>query len=342
MSEEIPELAYRDDVREGLAAAGWRENTEGHMVALSGALWTETNEALDSGLDGRAGWTVAFDSDVPADVIVAASVAAAGSALVDQQRARAVELADLLRVEHERANRAREAASSWEDEALAVRQERDALRQRVAELEQAAVDGRYALAALVNDHDDPGAEALGALWRLRQATIGLTRGADETAEVMARHDAAVLDSAADFLELDQELEDDRQRAEHVTISPQAAAASEAVHDVVGRLRERAARTAGRTEVVDPAQPDERVEQLQAALSEALARQHRYRTAWRRARTRGISLAGAADRYAARSQELQAALQDMTAHNWGLLIGQSEREARLRAAWRSARHRARRT
>ncbi|MFD7509534.1 hypothetical protein ACFV5N_09350 [Streptomyces sp. NPDC059853] len=251
------------------------------------------------------------------------------------------ELTDLLRVEHERANRAREAASSWEDEVLAMRQECDVLRRRVAELEQAAVDGRYALAALVNDHDDPGAEALGALWRLRQATIGLTRRGDETAEVMARHDAAVLDSAADFLELDQELEDDRQRAEHMTVSPQDAAASEAVHDVVGRLRERAARTAGRTEVVDPAQPDDRVEQLQAALSEALARQHRYRTAWRRARTRGISLAGAADRYGARSHELQVALQDMTAHTWALLIGQSEREVRLRTAWRSARRRARR-
>lgn len=68
---------YRDDVRELLEAAGWRENAEGFMIAENGALWTEANEALNSGLDAPdKAWTVAFDSGVPAGVIVAAALAA--------------------------------------------------------------------------------------------------------------------------------------------------------------------------------------------------------------------------------------------------------------------------
>jgi len=73
------------------------------------------------------------------------------------------------------------------------------LRARVAELERAAVEGRAALANLAYDHDDPGTAALGALWLLRQATLGVEAQPDQAAEVLARHDAAVLDSAADQL-----------------------------------------------------------------------------------------------------------------------------------------------
>ncbi|MFJ2961236.1 hypothetical protein ACIPIC_02865 [Streptomyces collinus] len=73
-SEEL----YREDVREALAKAGWREDSRGQLVAPNGALWVETNDALDSGIDAPdKSWSVAFDSDVPAVVIVAAALAAA-------------------------------------------------------------------------------------------------------------------------------------------------------------------------------------------------------------------------------------------------------------------------
>jgi hypothetical protein len=70
---------YRDDVREVLGASGWRENAEGCVVAPNGALWTETNDALDSGVDapGKA-WSVSLDSSVPASVIAATALAASG------------------------------------------------------------------------------------------------------------------------------------------------------------------------------------------------------------------------------------------------------------------------
>lgn len=70
---------YRDDVREPLEAAGWRENDEGHVVAPNGALWTETNAALDSGVDAPdKAWSVELTHDVPAAVVVAAALAASG------------------------------------------------------------------------------------------------------------------------------------------------------------------------------------------------------------------------------------------------------------------------
>jgi len=70
---------YRDDVREALERAGWRENAEGHVVAGNGALWAETNTALDSGIDAPdKSWTVTFDRGVPGPVIVAAALAASG------------------------------------------------------------------------------------------------------------------------------------------------------------------------------------------------------------------------------------------------------------------------
>lgn len=70
---------YRDDVREPLVAAGWWENADGFMITDNGALWTEVSVALDSGLDAPdKAWTLAFDSGVPAGVIVAAALAAGG------------------------------------------------------------------------------------------------------------------------------------------------------------------------------------------------------------------------------------------------------------------------
>jgi hypothetical protein len=70
---------YRDDVRTPLHAAGWRETAETTVVAPNGALWAETNNALDSGIDAPdRTWSVSFDSNVPAGVIVAAALAASG------------------------------------------------------------------------------------------------------------------------------------------------------------------------------------------------------------------------------------------------------------------------
>ena len=75
----IDEL-YRDDVREPLEAAGWHETAEDCVVAPNGALWTEMTPALDSGIDAPdKAWSVAFDSNVPAPIIVAAALAAAGT-----------------------------------------------------------------------------------------------------------------------------------------------------------------------------------------------------------------------------------------------------------------------
>ncbi|WP_019358043.1 hypothetical protein [Streptomyces sp. AA1529] len=72
---------------------------------------------------------------------------------------------------------------------------------RVAELEKAAGEGRAALADLVRDHEDPGTAAYGALHLLSQATISVESQPDQAAEALARHDANVLDSAADQLAL---------------------------------------------------------------------------------------------------------------------------------------------
>lgn len=72
------ESGYRDDVRDALTRAGWTENRDGCLVAPNGALWTETNDCLDSQLGGPGkGWSIAFDSGVPAVAIVSACLAAA-------------------------------------------------------------------------------------------------------------------------------------------------------------------------------------------------------------------------------------------------------------------------
>lgn len=79
LSPEREAEPYRDDVRDPLQAAGWRETTEGFVIAENGALWTETNDCLDSGLGAPDNsWTVAFDSGVPGSVVAAAALAAGG------------------------------------------------------------------------------------------------------------------------------------------------------------------------------------------------------------------------------------------------------------------------
>lgn len=79
LSSEREAEPYRDDVRESLDAAGWRETEEGCVVAPNGALWTETNDKLDSGVDAPdKAWSVSFDSGVPGPAIVAVALAASG------------------------------------------------------------------------------------------------------------------------------------------------------------------------------------------------------------------------------------------------------------------------
>lgn len=77
-SADDEESGYRDDVRDALTRAGWTENRDGCLVAPNGALWTETNDCLDSQLGGPGkGWSIAFDSGVSAVAIVSACLAAA-------------------------------------------------------------------------------------------------------------------------------------------------------------------------------------------------------------------------------------------------------------------------
>ncbi|WP_211832861.1 hypothetical protein [Streptomyces asiaticus] len=70
-------------------------------------------------------------------------------------------------------------------------------KKRVAELERAAVEGRAALANLIEDHEDPGTAALGALYLLSQATTWVDAQPDDAGRVMRAHDAKVLRQAAD-------------------------------------------------------------------------------------------------------------------------------------------------
>jgi hypothetical protein len=67
-------------------------------------------------------------------------------------------------------------------------------RDRVTELEVAAVEGRAALAALCHDLDDPGSMALGALYLLQQATPGTPMEPGETVPKVYRasHDSIVM------------------------------------------------------------------------------------------------------------------------------------------------------
>ena len=85
-------------------------------------------------------------------------------------------------------------------ELAAVRAERDQARQRVAELEKAAIEGRAALGSLCYDLEDPGTAALGALYLLTQATTWTEDGPDFASDALAQHDAKVIRKAAEVLE----------------------------------------------------------------------------------------------------------------------------------------------
>jgi hypothetical protein len=74
------------------------------------------------------------------------------------------------------------------------------LRARVTELEGPAVQARAALAALCYDLEDPGTAALGALYLISRATVGVEAPKDDAAIALARHDSEVLGQAADAVE----------------------------------------------------------------------------------------------------------------------------------------------
>jgi hypothetical protein len=73
------------------------------------------------------------------------------------------------------------------------------LRDRVAELEGPAIEARSALAALCYDLEDPGSNALGALYLISQATTGVEAPRDEAAQVLASHDAQIMRRCAEFV-----------------------------------------------------------------------------------------------------------------------------------------------
>ncbi len=69
-------MSERLDVRRMLLRRGWTEGRD-LMLRKNGALWAVGSDCGDSGLDAPDGkWSVAFDSGVPARVIVAACEAA--------------------------------------------------------------------------------------------------------------------------------------------------------------------------------------------------------------------------------------------------------------------------
>lgn len=61
-----------------------------------------------------------------------------------------------------------------------------------------------------------------------------------------------------------------------------------------------------------------------------AERHRYRIAWRMARTRALSTGGAADRYVTRAHEAQTALQDMLGTLLGAQLERDELQAEVAA------------
>jgi chromosome segregation ATPase len=78
-------------------------------------------------------------------------------------------------------------------------------------------------------------------------------------------------------------------------------------------------------LLQPPETAAELERLRAELALSDQRSERRRIAWRMARQRAISIGSAADRYAARAQAGQTALQDMLA---SLLEAQIERDAAL--------------
>jgi hypothetical protein len=73
------------------------------------------------------------------------------------------------------------------------------LNAELARLEPAAIHARSALAALCYDLDDPGSDALGALYLIQQATVGVERPKDDAAAALARRDAEVMRRCAEFV-----------------------------------------------------------------------------------------------------------------------------------------------
>lgn len=85
----------------------------------------------------------------------------------------------------------RHRTNEWADDAAeALRRDRD----RIAELEVAAIEGRAALAALCHDLEDPGSNAFGALFLLQQATPGTPMEPGEPTPTVYRasHDSIVM------------------------------------------------------------------------------------------------------------------------------------------------------
>lgn len=70
---------------------------------------------------------------------------------------------------------------------------------RVTELEGPAVHARAALAALCYDLDDPGSNALGALYLLQQATHAVDAPKDDTSAALAQNDARIMRRCAEFV-----------------------------------------------------------------------------------------------------------------------------------------------
>lgn len=70
---------------------------------------------------------------------------------------------------------------------------------RIADLEGPAVEARAALAALCYDLEDPGSNALGALYLISRVTVGVEAPRDEAAQVLASHEAQVMRRCAEFV-----------------------------------------------------------------------------------------------------------------------------------------------
>lgn len=86
-------------------------------------------------------------------------------------------------------------ASELVDENASLRAECDEAQRRVAELEKVAVEARAALGSLCYDLEDPGSNALGALYLLSQATTWTDAKPDDALRVLAQHDASVREVA---------------------------------------------------------------------------------------------------------------------------------------------------
>lgn len=72
-------------------------------------------------------------------------------------------------------------------------------RDRIAELEGPAVEARAALAALCYDLEDPGTAALGALYLIQRATVGVDAPKDDATAALAQRDAQVMRRCAEFV-----------------------------------------------------------------------------------------------------------------------------------------------